>query len=181
MLLKKTRSVYIFHSYAALKRLCGFLHRFRKLKNKKEQIYLWAWQQLKFIFHKYLKIGSSPFADAYAKVLNWQRKVYAASFVKEQSSIFLLYAILQLCVASWVVIIIVYEFLALRSCVTASRRCWTGNCRHANSRKVAPAAKLLAVFCIPFLSVLKHRMYWMGQTLKSLFGYYEEREKAVIH
>lgn len=61
-------------------------------KNKKEQIYLWAWQQLKFIFHKYLKTGSSPFAVTDAKVLNWQCKVYIASFVKEQSSIFLPYA-----------------------------------------------------------------------------------------
>lgn len=61
-------------------------------KNKKEQIYLWAWQQLKFIFHKYLKMGSSPFADTDAKGLNWQCKVYIASFVKAQSSIFLLSA-----------------------------------------------------------------------------------------
>lgn len=34
-----------------------------------------------------------------------------------------------------------------------------GTGRYENSKKkVAPAAKLLAVFCIPFLSVLKHRM-----------------------
>lgn len=150
-------------------------------KNKKEQIYLWAWQQLKFIFHKYLKMGSSPFADTDAKVLNWQCKVYIASFVKELSSIFLLYASPAL-MHGWyealldIIIIIVYEFLALRSCRTASWHCWIGNCRHENSKKVAPAAKLLAVFCIPFLSVLKHRMYWMGQTPKSLFGYYEERK-----
>jgi len=57
-----------------------------------------------------------------------------------------------------VVIIIVYEFLALWSCRTASWHCWIRNCRHENRKNVAPAAKLLAVFCILFLSVLKHRM-----------------------
>lgn len=47
---------------------------------------------MKFIFHKYLKMGPSPFAEADARVLNRQCKVYIAGFVKEQSSIFLLSA-----------------------------------------------------------------------------------------